>query len=43
LATLIYIHVSAIESLFALVACRLVLYGMVVVAATRRKLGLCAC
>jgi hypothetical protein len=34
-----HIHVSAIEALFALVACGLVLYGMAMVAVTRRELG----
>ena len=39
LAQQMHIHVSAIESQFALVACGLVLYGMVMVAVMRRELG----
>jgi hypothetical protein len=34
-----HIQVSAIESLFALVVCGLVLSGMVMVAVMRRELG----
>jgi hypothetical protein len=34
-----HMHLCAIESLFALVAWGLVLYGMVIVGVTRRELG----